>query len=98
MGINTSNNKGSILIGRKKEINQLIESVNSDRKSITLLIGEAGIGKSFLLEEFYQRLWNKNQTSCFVGFYDQTKELRSAKLLHPFIIDFREHSPMGNKD
>jgi len=77
--------KKALFVGRKKEINQLFEMVNSGQKNVTLLLGEAGIGKSSLLEAFYQRLWDQNQSSYFVGFYDQTKELRSSSLLHPFI-------------
>ena len=81
----SGHHKKSLFIGRKKEINQLFETTNSRQKNVTLLLGEAGIGKSFLLEEFYQRLWDENQSGYFVGFYDKTTELRSAKLIHPFI-------------
>ena len=79
----TNDNKP--FIGRKEAIDQLFESVNSKNTSVTLVLGDEGVGKSMILEEFYRRLWEENQNQFIVGFYDQTKQLRSAKLIHPYI-------------
>ena len=84
MEIDASSSKNPSFIGRKKEIDELSESINSEGKSVTLILGELGIGKSFLLQEFYRKL-KEDQTRYLVGFYRKTDELRSAKLIHPFI-------------
>jgi KaiC/GvpD/RAD55 family RecA-like ATPase len=58
------------------------------RQSITLVAGEAGIGKSVLLEEFYNRLCKTDPPTLLIGFYDRNKSLigESQSLLYPFIV------------
>jgi tetratricopeptide (TPR) repeat protein len=74
-----------LFIGRKGEIDQLFESLSSKR-SITVIVGEEGIGKSAILKEFQSRLRDGDPNKYLVGFYDESKELRSANLTYPFVI------------
>jgi predicted ATPase len=77
----------SILIGRENEISQLFDNLANNR-SITLLAGESGIGKSKLLDEFYRQLRYEHQNDIFVGYYDKSKSLisESQSLIYPFTI------------
>ena len=56
--------------------------------SIRLLIGESGIGKSALVDEFYRALTEERQDEVFVGYYSQEKSLiaESESLIYPFTI------------
>jgi tetratricopeptide (TPR) repeat protein len=74
----------SLVVGRTIEISNLFLSLDNE-KSITVLAGEAGIGKTTLLNEFYNQLWLYKKDSHFVGYFDKNKELRSAGLIYPFI-------------
>jgi predicted ATPase len=74
-----------MFIGRSTEMSELFLSLDRG-KSITLLIGEGGIGKSSLLNEFHDQLWESRRDSHFVGYYERSKELRSAGLVYPFVI------------
>ena len=47
------------LIGREKELNNLIEILLRRNKSNPLLIGEAGVGKTAIIEELARRIINK---------------------------------------
>ena len=66
-------NERPLLIGRQKQINQILELLNSTNKSITLLTGESGIGKSQFLDKLYSILKEEEQlhASLFVGYYSE---------------------------
>jgi predicted ATPase len=79
----------SLVIGRDNEINILFDDLNNNNnKSIRLLVGESGIGKSKLLDEVYRRLRYEHQDRFFVGYYDKSKALisESQSLIYPFSI------------
>jgi tetratricopeptide (TPR) repeat protein len=93
----TATAQTQLLVGREKEIKQLFDNINSSKRSVTLLSGESGIGKSRLLDEFYNILIfpeNDHQhllvssSSFFVGYYDKAKALiaESQSLIYPFNI------------
>lgn len=46
------------VIGREKEINSIIETLLRKKKNNPLLIGEAGVGKSAIVEEFVRTIKN----------------------------------------
>ena len=48
------------LIGREKEINTLIEILSRRNKNNPLLLGEAGVGKTAIVEELARRIIKKN--------------------------------------
>ena len=73
-----------VFIGRTSEISNLFLLLDNER-SITLLTGEVGIGKTTLLNKFYDQLWLSKRDNYFVGYFDKNKELRSAGLIYPFI-------------
>jgi predicted ATPase len=81
-------NGKELLVGRDKEINQLLHSVDYD-KSITLLTGESGVGKSGLLNEFYSRLTcdEDKRRRIFVGYYSRKESLvaESKSLDYPAV-------------
>ena len=47
------------IYGREKEINELIETLSRKNKNNPILIGEAGVGKTALVEELAYRINNK---------------------------------------
>lgn len=49
-----------LVIGREKEINEIIETLLRKNKNNPLLIGDAGVGKSAIVEELARRIKNKN--------------------------------------
>lgn len=48
------------LIGREKEVNEIIEILLRRNKNNPLLIGEAGVGKTAIIEELAKRIVEKN--------------------------------------
>ena len=54
------NNELDPLIGREKELNNLIEILSRRIKNNPLLLGEAGVGKTAIVEELARRIINKN--------------------------------------
>ena len=50
LGVNLNKEKVDKVIGREKEINELIEVLNRKNKCNPLLIGEAGVGKTAIVE------------------------------------------------
>jgi tetratricopeptide (TPR) repeat protein len=78
-----------VFIGRENEIKQLFSNICS-AKSITLIRGEFGIGKSSILDEFYKRLKKDEhqKNALFIGYYDGESALitESQSLIYPFNI------------
>ena len=60
-GINLNENAGNnIIIGRDSEINEIIEILSRKNKCNPLLIGEAGVGKTAIVEGLANRIVNRN--------------------------------------
>jgi len=55
------------VVGRDKEIDLLIETLLRKKKNNPLLIGEAGVGKSAIVEEFTRRIINNEVPECLSG-------------------------------
>jgi predicted ATP-dependent serine protease len=70
-------NEKDLFIGRDDEVNRLLNEVNNSDRSITLLTGELGVGKSALLNEFERRL--AGDEKVFVGYYSKKE------------VQFRQH-------
>lgn len=49
-----------LVIGREKEINLIIETLIRKNKNNPLLVGDAGVGKTAIVEELVRRIKNKN--------------------------------------
>lgn len=54
--LNYSVNMDEVVVGREKEINFIIETLLRKKKSNPLLIGEAGVGKTAVVEEVARRI------------------------------------------
>ena len=54
-----SNDKTNRVIGREKEINELIEILNRKNKCNPVLLGEAGVGKTAIVEGLVYKIINK---------------------------------------
>ena len=78
-------NKDTIFVGRKEELHRLFNEIDKP-KSITVIVGEEGIGKSTLIQEFCKRLKNTNNPP-FIGIYDNNSVIEndSQSLIFPFI-------------
>lgn len=74
-----------MIFGRAKEINQLIQELKNKDKSVHVITGESGIGKSSFLDEVYNQI--KDSPLFFIGYYDRTKILRgdSISSINPFV-------------
>ena len=59
LGINLNNESIDKVIGRDKEIDELIEILNRKNKCNPILIGEAGVGKTAIVEGLVNRIINK---------------------------------------
>jgi len=46
--------EGNIFVGRDKEINDILGRLKENNSIRTWLVGEAGVGKTVLLEEIYR--------------------------------------------
>ena len=60
-------NNFSPVVGREKEINQVIEILIRKTKSNPLLIGEAGVGKTAIIEEISRRIVNNEVPNKLKG-------------------------------
>ena len=75
-----------IIIGRQREHRVLLEDINEDKKTVRLLIGESGVGKSTLLQEFYSTVKNDLSEICFIGLYDNINSLISESETYTYPI------------
>jgi ATP-dependent Clp protease ATP-binding subunit ClpA len=65
---------GSELIGREKELNEMFDDLKHDN-SVRLMIGESGIGKSALLDQYFRTLTEEMRDEVFVGYYSREESL-----------------------
>ena len=82
-----------LLIGRKSELQQIIESISNKDKSNILITGESGIGKSHFLDALYYNLkesQDANTFKLFIGYYERKEALvaETDSLIYPFNIVF----------
>lgn len=77
-----------IFIGRSKPLNDLIQDLEKDQKSIRLLIGDSGVGKTSLLNEYYNKVRNEYKDTYYVGYYDNKNSLiaEGSYYLYPFEV------------
>lgn len=75
-----------VFVGRNKDLYELLKDLEIDRKTITLLIGESGIGKSSLLNEYHKEVKQRYKKTHFIGYYDNTISLiaEGSYYLYPF--------------
>lgn len=55
------------IIGREKEISELLEILGCKKKNNAILIGEAGVGKTAVVELLARKIKNKDVPSAFIG-------------------------------
>ena len=76
------------IIGRETEIQELLSDLEESKKTIRILHGEAGVGKSIVLDEFYYILKQDNnyKNTHFVGYYDKSKAVivEASSYFYPF--------------
>ena len=75
LGVNLNNELVDKVIGRDKEINDLIEILKRKNKCNPLLIGEAGVGKTAIVEGLVNRINNGN-----IPDYLQNKKIYSLDI------------------
>ena len=67
-----------VFVGRENEIKLILNDIDGENKTVRLLIGEAGVGKSKLLDEVYRRLnFDEYHSKFLIGYYDQNTSLIS---------------------
>jgi len=78
--------KNTVFVGRKEELKRLFNKIDKV-KSITVIVGEEGIGKSSLIQEFCKRLKN-TKNPPFIGVYDNNSvsENNSQSLIFPVMF------------
>lgn len=64
-------------VGRQDELEILIKRLD-DENSVTLLKGESGMGKTFLLNKFYETLERDYKNKLFVGKYTVTNSSQNT--------------------
>jgi ATP-dependent Clp protease ATP-binding subunit ClpC len=55
------------IIGREKEISELLEILGCKKKNNAILIGEAGVGKTAVVELLARKIKNKDVPGSFIG-------------------------------
>ena len=62
---------------RQRDTKKLLSDLKESKKTIRILHGEAGVGKSRILDTFYYLSEQNNSytNTYFVGYYDKSKSL-----------------------
>lgn len=60
IGINLNHKNNNNIYNRDKEINRIIEILNRKNKNNPILVGDAGVGKTSIVEELARRIENKD--------------------------------------
>ena len=80
----------NILVGRDKDLNEILKDLKSNKGTRLLIVGESGSGKSALLDELYRILTEEvdQNNRPFVGYYSKKESLiaESESLIYPFSI------------
>ena len=63
INLNTKNNNNNNIYNREKEINRIIEILNRKNKNNPILVGDAGVGKTSIVEELARKIENKDVPS-----------------------------------
>jgi tetratricopeptide (TPR) repeat protein len=74
-----------LIFGRDKDLQDLMKDL-SEEKTIKLLVGESGVGKSKLLDEFYQKVKGELSDTHFVGYYDNKMALITESLSNAYPV------------
>ena len=64
--------EGKIFVGRKAELEQFKEVLKNPKGQAVLVVGQAGMGKSWLVNEAAERMENKSALKCFSLRYEVT--------------------------
>jgi hypothetical protein len=81
-----------LLFGRQEILDELRHDLDSE-KSIRLILGDSGIGKSAILNEFYNILEKKNEVDdqrLFIGYFRHSDSLTDPRTLYPFTTALRD--------
>ena len=61
-----------IFVGRKAELEQFKEVLKNPKGQAVLVVGQAGMGKTWLVNEVAERMENKSALKCFSLRYEVT--------------------------
>jgi len=64
--------EGKIFVGRKAELEQFKEVLKNPKGQAVLVVGQAGMGKTWLVNEVAERMENKSALKCFSLRYEVT--------------------------
>jgi ABC-type lipoprotein export system ATPase subunit len=81
----------TVFVGRLKELNQLLDSLYKERRSVTIISSESGMGKSALLSRLYGELKEKEKGSTssareFMTSFSNNFIQASALTMSPAVI------------
>lgn len=80
------------IFGRENDLATLLSDLSKDERTLRLIVGESGVGKSFLLDNFFQSVekHSNNQTngriSYFIGYYSKKNSLASESLSEEYPV------------
>ena len=81
------------IFGRENDLATLFSDLDKNEKTIRLVVGESGVGKSFLLDNFFHQTREKQSTnqingniSYFIGYYSKKNSLVSESLSEEYPV------------
>jgi tetratricopeptide (TPR) repeat protein len=74
------------IFGREKDIEILLEDLTRKQKTVRILRGESGVGKSRLLDTIYQKSKKDRCKESFVGYYNKEDALISEAISYTYPI------------